>query len=130
MRKHQAYDWILQPILLVIRMNANEAFERGRQEMQSGRLEKAIQAFDETTNLAPSSFDAWWALASACNLFGTQLEAEGNYTRANMYKVKAAYSFDRATRAESTNPKSEKAKAYAQTIRDAQARKKELGYFE
>jgi tetratricopeptide (TPR) repeat protein len=110
-------------------MNANEAFERGREEMQSGRLEKAIEVFDETTGLAPSSFDAWWALASACNLFGTQLEAEGDYNRANMYKVKAAYSFDRATRAESDNPKSEKAKAYAQTIRDAQARKKELGYF-
>jgi tetratricopeptide (TPR) repeat protein len=110
-------------------MNANEAFVRGREEMQSGRLEKAIQAFDESTNLSPSSFDAWWALASACNLFGTQMEAEGDYKRANMYKVKAAYSFDRATRAESSNPKAEKAKAYAQTIRDAQARKKELGYF-
>jgi hypothetical protein len=47
-----------------------------------------------------------------------------------MYKVKAAYSFDRATRAEPSNSKAEKAKAYAQTIRDAQARKKELGYFE
>jgi tetratricopeptide (TPR) repeat protein len=111
-------------------MNANEAFERGRQEMQSGRLEKAIEAFDESTHLSPSSFDAWWALASACNLFGTQLEGEGDYKRANMYKVKAAYSFDRATRAEPTNPKTEKAKAYAQTLRDAQTRKKELGYFE
>jgi tetratricopeptide (TPR) repeat protein len=111
-------------------MNASETFERGRQEMESGRLEKAIQAFDETTSLSPSSFDAWWALASACNLFGIQLEAEGDYKRANMYKVKAAYSFDRATRAEPSNPKVEKAKAYAQTIRDAQARKKERGYFE
>ena len=111
-------------------MTVNEAFERGKQEMQSGRLEKAIEAFDEATSLSPSSFDAWWSLASACNLFGTQLEAEGDYTRANMYKVKAAYSFDRATRAEPSNPKSAKAKAYAQTIRDAQARKKELGYFE
>jgi len=46
-----------------------------------------------------------------------------------MYKIKAAYAFDRATRADSSNPKAEKAKAYAQTIRDAQARKKELGYF-
>jgi len=110
-------------------MNANETFERGRQEMESGKLEKAIQAFDETTSLSPSSFEAWWALASACNLFGTQLEAEGDYTRANMYKIKAAYAFDRATRADSSNPKTEKAKAYAQTIRDAQARKKELGYF-
>jgi tetratricopeptide (TPR) repeat protein len=110
-------------------MNANEAFERGRQEMQSGRLEKAIEAYDESTHLSPSSFEAWWALASACNLFGTQLEGEGDYKRANMYKVKAAYSFDRATRAEPTNPKAEKARAYAQTIRDAQARKKELGYF-
>jgi tetratricopeptide (TPR) repeat protein len=110
-------------------MNANEAFERGRQEMQSGRLEKAIEAFDESASLTPSSFDAWWSLASACNLFGTQLEAEGDYQRANMYKVKAAYSFDRATRAEPDNPRGEKARAYAQTIRDAQARKKELGYF-
>ena len=110
-------------------MNANEAFEHGRQEMKSGRLEKAIEAFDETASLTPSSFDAWWALASACNLFGTQLEAEGDYKRANMYKVKAAYSFDRAARVESNNPKSGKAKAYAQTIRDAQARKKEQGYF-
>jgi tetratricopeptide (TPR) repeat protein len=111
-------------------MNANEAFERGRREMESGRLEKAIEAFDEATSFVPSSFDSWWALASACNLFGTQLEGEGDYKRANMYKVKAAHSFDRASRAESTNPKAEKAKAYAQTIRDAQARKKELGYFE
>jgi tetratricopeptide (TPR) repeat protein len=111
-------------------MNANEAYERGRREMESGRLEKAIEAFDEATSLTPSSFDSWWALASACNLFGTLLEGEGDYKRANMYKVKAAYSFDRATRAESSNPKAEKAKAYAQTIRDAQAKKKELGYFE
>ncbi|MHA1949458.1 MAG: tetratricopeptide repeat protein [Candidatus Thorarchaeota archaeon] len=110
-------------------MNANEAFELGRQEMASGRLEKAIEAFDKATNLAPSSFDAWWSLASSCNLFGTQLEAEGDYKRANMYKIKAAYSFDRATRAESSNPKADKARAYAQTIRDAQARKKDRGYF-
>ena len=98
--------------------------------MQAGRLEKAIEAFDESTSLAPSSFDGWWALASACNLFGTQLEAEGDYKRASMYKVKAAFSFDRATRADPTNSKAERAKAYAQTIREAQARKKELGYFE
>ncbi|MFW9976443.1 MAG: hypothetical protein ACFFDQ_14320 [Candidatus Thorarchaeota archaeon] len=110
-------------------MNANEAFERGRLEIESGRLEKAIEAFDESASLSPSSFDTWWALASACNLYGTQLEAEGDYQRANMYKIKAAYSFDRATRAEPSNPKAEKAKAYAQTIRGAQARKKEQGYF-
>ncbi|MFW9964301.1 MAG: hypothetical protein ACFFCX_12095 [Candidatus Sifarchaeia archaeon] len=91
-------------------MNANEAFERGRQEMESGRLEKAIEAFDESASLSPSYFDTWWALASACNLFGTQLEAEGEYKRANMYKVKAAYSFDRATRAEPTNPRETKQK--------------------
>jgi tetratricopeptide (TPR) repeat protein len=114
---------------LVIPMTSNEAFERGREEMRSGRLEKAIQAFDESTSISPSSFDAWWALASACNLFGTQLEAEGDYKRANLYKVKAAYSFDRATRADPSNPKSEKAKAYAQTIRNAQSRKKEQRYF-
>ena len=111
-------------------MTANESFKRGREEMQSGRLEMAIQAFDESTSQSPSSFDAWWALASACNLFGTQLEAEGDYERANMYKVKAAYSFDRATRAEPLNPKADKAKAYAQTIRDAQVHKKELGYID
>ncbi len=110
-------------------MNANEFLELGRQEMASGRLEKAIEAYDQATSSSPSSFDAWWSLARACNLYGTQLEGEGNYARANMYKVKAAYSFDRATRAEPTNSKVEKAKAYAQTIRDAQARKKELGYF-
>ncbi len=110
-------------------MNANEFLELGRQEMASGRLEKAIEAYDQAASSSPSSFDAWWSLASACNLYGTQLEGEGNYARANMYKVKAAYSFDRATRAEPNNSKAEKAKAYAQTIRDAQARKKELGYF-
>jgi len=110
-------------------MNANEAFEQGRQEMASGRLEKAIEAFEQSTNLAPSSFDAWWSLASACNLFGTQLEAEGDHKRANMYKIKAAYSFDRATRADSNDSRVSKAKAYAETIRNAQARKKELGYF-
>jgi len=110
-------------------MNASEAFERGRQEMESGRLEKAIESFDESASLSPSSFETWWALASACNLYGTQLEAEGNYQRANMYKIKAAYSFDRATRAEPGNPKAEKAKAYAQTIRGAQAHKKKQGYF-
>lgn len=110
-------------------MNANESFERGRQEMESGRLEKAIEAFDQATSLAPSSFDAWWALASACNLFGTQLEVEGDYARANMYKVKAAYSFDRATRADPNESRVAKAKAYAETIRSAQKHKKERGYF-
>jgi tetratricopeptide (TPR) repeat protein len=110
-------------------MNANEFFERGRQEMESGKLEKAIQAFDQATSLTPSSFDAWWALASACNLFGTQLEGEGDYTRANMYKVKAAYSFDRATRANPSDSRAAKAKAYAETIRSAQKHKKGRGYF-
>ncbi len=110
-------------------MNANESFERGRQEMESGRLEKAIEAFDQATCLAPSSFDGWWALASACNLFGTQLEGEGDYARANMYKVKAAYSFDRATRANPNESRVIKAKAYAETIRSAQKHKKERGYF-
>ncbi|MFW9768300.1 MAG: tetratricopeptide repeat protein [Candidatus Thorarchaeota archaeon] len=110
-------------------MNANEAFALGRQEMASGRLEKAIQAFEQSTTLAPSSFDAWWALASTCNLFGTQLEGEGDYKRANMFKIKAAYSFDRATRADSADSRASKAKAYAETIRSAQAKKKEAGYF-
>ncbi|MFW9925562.1 MAG: tetratricopeptide repeat protein, partial [Candidatus Thorarchaeota archaeon] len=96
-------------------MNANEYFERGREEMASGRLEKAIEAFDQATTSAPSSFDAWWSLASACNLFGTQLEAEGDYARANMYKIKAAYSFDRATRADPNDSRVTKAKAYAET---------------
>jgi tetratricopeptide (TPR) repeat protein len=103
-------------------MNANEFFERGRQEMESGKLEKAIQAFDQATSLTPSSFDAWWALASACNLFGTQLEGEGDYTRANMYKVKA-------TRANPSDSRAAKAKAYAETIRSAQKHKKGRGYF-
>ncbi|MFW9810615.1 MAG: tetratricopeptide repeat protein [Candidatus Thorarchaeota archaeon] len=110
-------------------MNANESFEKGREEMASGRLEKAIEAFDQATSSTPSSFDAWWALASACNIFGTQLEAEGDYTRANMYKIKAAYSFDRATRADPNDSRATKAKAYAETIRNAQERKKELGKF-
>ncbi|MFX1483239.1 MAG: tetratricopeptide repeat protein [Promethearchaeota archaeon] len=110
-------------------MNVNESFERGREEMESGRLEKAIEAFDQATGETPSSFEAWWALASACNLFGTQIEAEGDYARANMYKAKAAYSFDRATKADPSDSRASKAKAYAETIRNAQKHKKEQGYF-
>ncbi|MFW9794040.1 MAG: tetratricopeptide repeat protein [Candidatus Thorarchaeota archaeon] len=110
-------------------MNANDFLERGREEMAAGRLEKAIEAFDQAASSAPSSFNAWWALASACNLFGTQLEGEGDFTRANMYKIKAAYSFDRATRADPSDSRALKAKAYAETIRSAQEHKKELGKF-
>jgi hypothetical protein len=46
-----------------------------------------------------------------------------------MYKIKAAYSFDRAIRTDPNDKRASKAKAYAETIRNAQERKKELGYF-
>ncbi len=97
--------------------------------MMAGRIEDAIEAFDQSTSLNPSSFDAWWALANACNLLGSQIEGEGNYSRANLYKIKAAYSFDRATRADPTEAKVSKAKAFAETIREVQKRKKEQGLF-
>ncbi|MBN2229243.1 MAG: tetratricopeptide repeat protein [Candidatus Thorarchaeota archaeon] len=110
-------------------MDANEWLEKGKNEMMVGKIEQAIEAYDQATSLDPSSFDAWWALASACNILGTQIEGEGDYARANLYKIKAAYSFDRATRANPSDSRVTKAKAYADTIREAQKRKKELGHF-
>lgn len=110
-------------------MEAIEWFEKGKQAMMEGRIEDAIEAFDKSTNLDPSSFDGWWSLASACNLLGTQIEGEGDYARANLYKIKAAYSFDRATRADPNDERVTKARAYADTIREAQKSKKELGHF-
>ena len=110
-------------------MEAIEWFEKGKQAMMEGQIENAIEAFDKSTNLDPSSFDGWWSLASACNLLGTQIEGEGDYTRANLYKIKAAYSFDRATRADPDDERVTKARAYADTIREAQKSKKELGHF-
>jgi tetratricopeptide (TPR) repeat protein len=104
-------------------------FEKGKQAMMEGRIEDAIEAYDKSTIENPSSFDAWWSLASACNLLGTQIEGEGDYARANLYKIKAAYSFDRATRADPNDGRVSKAKAYADTIREAQKSKKELGHF-
>lgn len=95
--------------------------------MMKGRIEDAIEAFDQSTGLNPSSFDAWWALANACNLMGSQIEDTGDYSRAHLYKIKAAYSFDRATRAEPTHVKVEKARAFAETIREVQKKKKEQG---
>lgn len=106
-------------------MDANEWFEKGKKAMMEGRIELAIEAFSQATNADPSSFDAWWSLASACNLLGSQIEGEGDYSRANLYKIKAAFSFDRATRANPSDPRVAKAKAYANTIRDAQKKKKE-----
>ena len=97
--------------------------------MMEGRIEEAIEAFDKSTNLNPSAFDGWWSLTSACNLQGTQIEGEGDYSRANLYKTKAAYSFDRATRADPTDERVTKARAYADTIREAQRTKKEQGRF-
>jgi tetratricopeptide (TPR) repeat protein len=122
MRYESAESW-------VIILDADEWLERGRQAMNAGRIEEAIEAYDQATSLAPSSFDCWWALASACNLLGSQIEGEGDYSRANLYKIKAAYSFDRATRADPTEPRVSKAKAYAETIREVQKRKRELGHF-
>ena len=110
-------------------MDAKEWFEQGKRAMMEGRIEGAIEAFDKSTSLDPTSFDAWWSLASACNLLGTQIEGENDYTRANLYKIKAAYSFSRATRADPTDARVSKAKAYADTIREAQKSKKELGHF-
>ncbi len=110
-------------------MDAKDWFEQGKQAMMTGRIEEAIEAFDQSTSLNPSSFDAWWALANACNLLGSQIEDEGDFSRAHLYKIKAAYSFDRATRADPTDPKVGKAKAFAETIRDVQKRKKEQGLF-
>ena len=110
-------------------MEAIEWFDMGKQAMMEGRIEDAIQAFDRSTNLDPSSFDGWWSLASACNLLGTQIEGEGDYARANLYKIKAAYSYDRATRANPDDERVAKAKAYADTIREAQKSKKAQGHF-
>ncbi|MGY5859824.1 MAG: hypothetical protein RTU63_10680 [Candidatus Thorarchaeota archaeon] len=110
-------------------MDANEWFVQGKQAMMEGRIEDAIEAFDKSTNLDPSSFDAWWSLASASNLLGTQIEGDGDYARANLYKIKAAYSYDRATRANPSDERVKKARAYADTIREAQKSKKELGHF-
>ena len=105
-------------------MSAEEWFEQGRNSMESGKIEKAIEEFNQATALEPTSFDAWWALGSACNLFGSEIEASGDYARANMYKIKAAYSFDRAVGANPHHPDAEQARAYADTIRRAQKRKK------
>ncbi len=110
-------------------MYAKEWFEQGKQAMMEGRIEDAVDAFDKSTSLDPSSFDAWWSLASACNLLGTQIEGESDYARANLYKIKAAFSFNRATRADPKDPRVPKAKSYADTIREAQKSKKELGRF-
>lgn len=109
-------------------MDAKEWFEQGQQAMMKGRIEEAIEAFDQSTSLNPSSFDAWWALANACNLMGSQIEDEGDISRAHLYKIKAAYSFDRASRAEPTHAKVAKAKAFAETIREVQKNKKEQGF--
>jgi tetratricopeptide (TPR) repeat protein len=111
-------------------MDAEEWFERGRAAMEAGEIEEAIEAFNQATALNPSSFAAWWSLASACNLFGTEIEGTGDYSRANMYKVKAAYSYGRAIRADPDNPDAAQAKVFADTIRRAQQRKKEQGLFE
>jgi len=110
-------------------MDAKEWFEQGKQAMMEGRIEDAIEAFGKSTNQDPSSFDAWWSLASACNILGSQIEGDGDYERANLYKIKAAFSYSRATRADPSDMRVTKAKAYADTIRDAQKRKKEQGYF-
>jgi tetratricopeptide (TPR) repeat protein len=111
-------------------MDATDWFELGREAMQAGRLEDAINAFNQASSMTPSSFAAWWELGRACNLFGTEIEGTGDHSRANMYKIKAAFSFDRAARADPNDPNATKAKAYAETIRDAQKRKKEMGLFE
>ncbi|MCK5390776.1 MAG: hypothetical protein KAJ36_09805, partial [Candidatus Thorarchaeota archaeon] len=71
-------------------MDSKELFQQGKEAMMEGRIEDAIEAFDKSTNLDPSSFDAWWSLASACNILGTQIEGENDFTRANLYKIKAA----------------------------------------
>jgi len=110
-------------------LDAKELFERGQKAMMAGRIEEAIEAFDQSTSQNPSSFEAWWFLANACNLLGSQIEGEGDYSRANLYKIKAAYSFDRATRADPADAKVAKAKAFAETIREVQKRKKEQGLF-
>jgi len=110
-------------------MDAKDWFDRGQQAMMTGLIEEAIEAFDQSTSLDPSSFDAWWSLANACNILGAQIEGEGDYSRAHLYKIKAAYSFDRATRADPVNAKVGKAKAFAETIREVQKRKKEQGLF-
>ncbi len=104
-------------------------FQQGKEAMMEGRIEDAIEAFDKSTNLDSSSFDTWWSLARACNLLGTQIEGENDYARANLYKIKAAYSFNRATRADPNDVRVPKANAYADTIRESQKSKKELGRF-
>jgi len=106
-------------------MNAKEWYEKGKEAMREGKIEQAIEAFDQSTSMDPTSFDAWWSLASACNLLGSQIEGEGDYQRANLYKIKAAFSFDRATRADPTEQRVSKARAYATTIREAQRSKKD-----
>lgn len=110
-------------------MAAEEWFERGRASMESGNLEKAIEEFNQAAAMKPTSFEAWWALGSACNLLGTEIEATGDYARANMYKIKAAYSFDRAVRANPSHSDAAQARAFSDTIRRTQKRKKDQGLF-
>jgi tetratricopeptide (TPR) repeat protein len=110
-------------------VDADEWLESGKQAMMKGHIEEAIAAYNQAASFEPASFEAWWALANACNLLGSQIEGEGDHVRANLYKIKAAYSFDRATRADPIDPRVTKAKAYAATIREVQKKKKEMGEF-
>jgi Leucine-rich repeat (LRR) protein len=111
-------------------MDTADWLEKGREALCSGKLHYAINAFNQAASLTPSSFDAWWELGRACNAYGSEIGRTGDHSRANMYMIEAAFSFDRAARADPNDPNAEKAKAYAQKIREVQKKKKERGLFE
>ena len=108
-------------------MDANQWYQRGSNAHNAGDYATAIDSFEKVTQLVPHSFDAWWALASACMLHGSHLEMNHEYTKAHPYKIKAAESFERAAQVDASDSRASKARDNARVIRGAQEERRRMG---
>ena len=108
-------------------MDINQIFDKGRRAHNNGDYETAIEAFEKVTHMAPHSFDAWWALASSCMLYGNQAELERLHGKGNSFKMRAADAFEKAASVDSSDSRASKALDIAKTLRAASEERRRLG---
>ncbi len=108
-------------------MDANDYFRRGSQMQNAGDYASAISDFEKATELAPESFETWWALAKTSLLMGDRIEQRHAYRKANFFKMKAAHAYETAASLDPSEPRAEKAQEIAQTLRAASEERRKLG---
>ena len=108
-------------------MDANDYFQRGIQQQNAGDYASAISDLEKAAELAPESFEVWWALGKTSLLMGNRIEQRHAYRKANFFKMKAADAYEKAASLNPVEPRAGKALEIAQTLRTASQERRKLG---